>query len=369
MEILMLNGDTFYIDRDCQMILIAHLKRRIQATTGILVAHQVLYHLDLPIQNHQVIPQDPPPFYLECMSYEVIPNENVLRQLVKDIDKTTPYGPIEYWAFDPSITNMSGLLMSQPEFNKDISGWDTQYITDMSQLFEGCSVFNQPIGGWDVGKVIDFSHCFAWACRFNQSLRHWDTSQTLHMNSMFIGATDFNQDLDWDVRKVITMGCMFYQATHFNGDIRQWKTPNLKIMDNMFREAIHFNQPIGHWNTHTVEYFGNCFQEASQFNQSLHWDLYSARDLSRMFYKADRFNGDITNWNVPVLSQVKRASYMFSHTPLFQQDLSSWMFPRNCNTSYMFYESPKMTPSLLPFKQIKKGRHRIVRNIPKNKPF
>ena len=44
-----------------------------------------------------------------------------------------------------------------PNFNQDISGWDTSKVTNMSRMFFQTSTFDQDISSWDVSNVSSFS--------------------------------------------------------------------------------------------------------------------------------------------------------------------------------------------------------------------
>jgi len=50
-------------------------------------------------------------------------------------------------------TDLSGLFKNTPEFNGDITHWDTASVTNMDELFANASAFNQDLGGWCVSQI------------------------------------------------------------------------------------------------------------------------------------------------------------------------------------------------------------------------
>lgn len=58
-------------------------------------------------------------------------------------------------------------------------------------------------------------------------------------------------------------------------------------------------------------------------------------DMSRLFYRFNKFNGDISNWNV---SNVTNMIGMFEESK-FNGDISNWNVSNVTNMSYMFRES------------------------------
>ncbi len=55
-----------------------------------------------------------------------------------------------------------------------------------------------------------------------------------------------------------------------------------------------------------------------------------------MFYCADNFNGDISNWDV---SNVRDMSRMFKYAKKFKQDLNKWNVRKDATMANMFKDS------------------------------
>jgi surface protein len=45
------------------------------------------------------------------------------------------------------------MFIGTPEFNQDISGWNTSNVTNMEGMFAETGAFNQNLTGWDVDAV------------------------------------------------------------------------------------------------------------------------------------------------------------------------------------------------------------------------
>ncbi len=65
-------------------------------------------------------------------------------------------------------------------------------------------------------------------------------------------------------------------------------------------------------------------------------DLSRCTDLRGMFYHTERFNCDISNWDV---SKVIDMSYMFEGAKNFKQDLNGWDVHKDAKMEHIFIES------------------------------
>ena len=71
------------------------------------------------------------------------------------------------------IFDISNMFSWVPEFNQDISLWDTSNVKYMNRTFAGCYLFNQPLGRWDVSNVVEMSQMLYGCYAFRQNLNSW----------------------------------------------------------------------------------------------------------------------------------------------------------------------------------------------------
>uniref|UniRef100_A0A7S1FWX5 BspA family leucine-rich repeat surface protein n=2 Tax=Corethron hystrix TaxID=216773 RepID=A0A7S1FWX5_9STRA len=79
--------------------------------------------------------------------------------------------------------------------------------------------------------------------------------------------------------------------------------------------------PIGEWKFCDGTSFSKLFEERDRFNEDISgWDVGGVTSMSDMFDKADLFNQDLSGWNVKNVLNMHR---MFSDAS-FNQNLSEW---------------------------------------------
>jgi len=184
-----------------------------------------------------------------------------------------------------AVENTGLNFFNDPNFNSDISFWDTSNVTDMTAMFWQ-SDFNQDISAWDTSNVTSMRQLFDGAESFNQNISAWNTSSVTSMQGMFGDAMEFNQDIGiWDTSSVTDMVGVFSGADLFNQDIGDWDTSKVEIMFAMFRKAISFNQDIGGWETGNVK--SDIVIEGITYGP-----------MEEMFNGAIAFNQDLTDWCV-----------------------------------------------------------------------
>ena len=70
----------------------------------------------------------------------------------------------KYTALETSCTSglddISGLFALDPNFNQDISKWDTSNVKNMKGMFTDSKMFNQDISKWNTSSVVDMSLMF-----------------------------------------------------------------------------------------------------------------------------------------------------------------------------------------------------------------
>lgn len=75
-----------------------------------------------------------------------------------------------------NISTLRNMFAGCVYFNSDISNWDVSNITDMRGAFDGCMNFNQDLSAWDVTNVVDMVNMFAGCQNFNSDLSGWCVS-------------------------------------------------------------------------------------------------------------------------------------------------------------------------------------------------
>ena len=260
----------------------------------------------------------------------------------------TGYGNIEYWNTS-KLTDMSSLGFG-PDFNADISRWDTSKVKSMFRMFNEATSFNQNIGSWNTSNVTSMPFMFLYVSTFNQDISKWNTSNVMSMLFMFGGVTSFNQNIgSWNTSSVINMNNMFYKATAFNQDISKWNVDKVtdyklfatesplcinkcslpKYFNNIMackgEQPDAFNskrilsgsitdyyitsnrnscsyQSYGNieaWNTSQITDMSYSIPSTISFNSDIsRWDTSNVTDMSEMFRQVTSFNQDISNWNI-----------------------------------------------------------------------
>jgi len=111
-------------------------------------------------------------------------------------------------------------------------------------------------------------------------------------------------------------------------------TSNITDMSYLFKRLNKFNGDISQWNISNVKDMSGMFI-CIKFNQDIsQWDVSNVESMSGMFC-CSRFNQDISKWDI---SNVKDMSGMFCCS-VFNQDISKWDVSKVENMNFMFYAS------------------------------
>jgi surface protein len=252
------------------------------------------------------------------------------------------------------VTRMYRTFYNNPNFNSDISFWDTSNVTTMEEMFYtniANGVFNQDISLWDTSKVTNMKGIFVNQDSFNQDIGNWDVSNVTNMEDMFYSNDSFNQDIgNWNTSSVTNMEAMFHYAGSFNKDIGSWNTSNVTKMAWMFSGALSFNQNIGNWDVSKVTSMAYMFEDqnggGTVFNQDIgSWNTSSVTNMFKMFYKSNNFNQDIGGWDV---SNVTSMEEMFSLASTFNRNLSGWCVSGITSEPNQFNSSGVLSPENKP---------------------
>ena len=148
----------------------------------------------------------------------------------------------------PWLTDLTSFFSASPDFNQDITGWNTENVKVMNSMFSRFENFNQDISSWNTSNVESMESMFSEALEFNRDISSWNTENVKSMRGMFYRAVNFNRDISsLNTQNVEDMAMMFYGAIKFNQDISSWNTENALNMDRMFSDAITFNQDLSGW--------------------------------------------------------------------------------------------------------------------------
>uniref|UniRef100_A0A6C0ISV3 BspA family leucine-rich repeat surface protein n=1 Tax=viral metagenome TaxID=1070528 RepID=A0A6C0ISV3_9ZZZZ len=254
-----------------------------------------------------------------------------------------------------NVTIMDYMFSNATTFNQPIGNWDTKNVTSMQFIFENASSFDKDIGLWDVTNVENFYFAFSLATSFNNGgsnlIKLWTAPKCSSFSYMFNGCTTFNQPLANLVDTSGVSGCymdnMFNGATSFDQDIGNWKVNNVVTMDNMFIGATAFNNgsnsSINYWTAPKCYSFNSMFNGCITFNQPLTnlVDTSGVVDcaMNYMFNGATSFDQDIGNWKV---NNVTSMYHMFVGATAFNNggsnSINSWTAP-NCTSFISMFQS------------------------------
>jgi len=123
--------------------------------------------------------------------------------------------------------------------------------------------------------------------------------------------------------------------------------PNLSkvtSMAHMFSEANKFNGDISAWDVSNVTSMWEMFANASNFNGDIGgWNVGKVTSMHSMFFGASSFTQDIGGWNV---GNVTDMSSMFAEASLFNSNIGSWNVSNVENMSFMFVSPKPLPPSI-----------------------
>ena len=78
--------------------------------------------------------------------------------------------------------------------NCDLNDLDISLVTHLNYLFYLFPEFNGNISNWNTSNIIDFSFMF-YKCKFNQDISNWKFSKKLTTTQEMFLNSEFNQDI------------------------------------------------------------------------------------------------------------------------------------------------------------------------------
>jgi len=343
------------------------------------------------------------------------------------------------WQTTTNVTDMSHMFDGATLFNQLLDALDTTSATNLSYMFNGATSFNASVGSFVISQMTTavgiFTGCNMSATNYAKTLQAWLNQSIVPQNMIDVGGVDYNYEGSIYVNQLInTHGWSFATgalaassvfsytlptASHdvdynpclnndgsftllqrsyeIDGDTatvyidfifddvgasasdglylhginsstnmvittfggiplsrlgRQFKQyigefpvsatniptllPNTSGLE-MFYESNKFNQDISGWDVSTMTTMSHMFYESVRFNQDVGgWNVSAVTTMSYMFYNCTSFNQDIGAWNV---GSVTDMSYMFRHASNFNQNLGSWNVSSVTDMSFMFFRN------------------------------
>ena len=153
-----------------------------------------------------------------------------------------------------------------------------------------------------------------------------------------VGADEIQSIDQWGSIKWQDMKNAFYACSNLT--YQATDVPDLSLvtdMEGMFTGAEKFNGDISNWDVSKVTNMSYMFHVANAFNQDISsWDVSNVTDMSWMFNSANAFNQDISSWDV---SKVSDMTSMFKQANAFNQNIGGWDVSNVTNMKQMFYDA------------------------------
>ncbi|UTW63249.1 BspA family leucine-rich repeat surface protein [bacterium SCSIO 12741] len=236
-----------------------------------------------------------------------------------------------------NVTSAHEMFRECTSFVGPMQDWDMSNVSDLSGMFNGASsLIDGGVGSWEnsaTGRTtsgfVDLTNLFAGCTQFNANISNWNTSSVTHLTRTFLNAQSFNQPIgSWDVGKVTTMIETFALTKKFDQDISDWNVSKVTRMLGMFNGAEVFNNG-------GIDKLGNWERTSPDVST-----LANVWDMEYFFFKAYKFDQDISNWNTAGATTMKS---MFNHSLVFDQDLSAWNVSNVTNMEKMFFQANSFT--------------------------
>jgi surface protein len=291
----------------------------------------------------------------------------------------------------PSIlpnTFLNSCFEGVPQFNQNISKWDTKNAVNMSSMFKNATTFNQNISNWNVSNVLvsegfdvgataflpqnkpsftlqaDFVYSFIY--KGLDTVNYEDYLPIINGNNSF---TNLRRRIESSPSKEITVYITFDSFTDngttidglsFN-NVQEFYGQNCSLVNILKFGGIPLSRAgFQFYNvtnivitaTDSPDILPNTlltgFVANTNFNSSINsWSLTNVTNMSFMFWYAFAFNQDISSLNV---SNVTNMEGMFNGALRFNSDITRWDTTNVTNMSRMFYGASSFTRNLSTWK-------------------
>jgi surface protein len=102
--------------------------------------------------------------------------------------------------------------------------------------------------------------------------------------------------------------------------------------------------PIASWDVSQVTVMSYLFYRADRFTGDLSkWDVSNVTNMESMFFSAENFDSDLSKW---IVSNVTNMVSMFDGAPSFKGDLSGWDVSNVTNMTHLFHGAAKFNADL-----------------------
>jgi hypothetical protein len=254
----------------------------------------------------------------------------------------------------PSIlpnTSLASCFEGVPQFNQNISNWDTKNAVNMSSMFKNATTFNQNISNWNVSNVFlstdfavgataflaqnkpsftlqaDFVYSFIYTGL--ETVNYADYLPIINGNNSF---TNITTRIDSSPSKEITV---FITFDNF--------TDNGTTIDGLSFNNVQEFYGQNNCSLVNILKFGNIPLSRAGFQfYNVNNIVITTTDSPQIlpntlmtgFIANTNFNSPISNW--AITTNVTNMSFMFWYALAFNQDISSWVVSNVTNMESMF---------------------------------
>lgn len=138
--------------------------------------------------------------------------------------------------------------------------------------------------------------------------------------------------------KVKSLACAFAYLDELRY-VNLTDVSNITNMRGTFYKARKFNQNISNWDTSNVTDMSHMFESASSFNKPIgNWNISNVTNIKNMFASAFNFNQPIGNWDTSKVTTMKK-TFMAAYS--FNQPIGNWNTSNVTDISSMFWKDRK----------------------------